>query len=123
MIDAKMLATLPSADDVFYEVWGVWIPRRGDNAVFAMEVVANFGAILTAELFEKNYDETGDGATTGLTMEFDQRPDRLTITKLGAKELVRFRLKVEKGRNAGAGEVGMALYRFLEPVWFESVKG
>jgi len=97
MIDAKMLATLPSADDVSYDVWGVWIPRRGDNAVFTMEVVANFGALLTAELFEKNYNETGDGTTSGLTMEFDQRPERLSITKLGAKELVRFRLTVRKG--------------------------
>lgn len=120
MIDAKMLAT--KKEDETVSVFGVWIPRRGDNAIFTIEVIDNFGAFVTAEVYQKNYDEVGDGTATGTTMTFDQTTGRQSITRLGSKELVRIKLTVERGGLLSPTEVGMFLFRFLEPVWFEAVK-
>lgn len=121
MIDAKILAT--RSDDTDVEVWSVWIPRRGDNVIFTMEVPANFGTYVVAALYQKNYDEVGDGASASASMTFDQTTGRLSVTKLGAKEIVRFKLTIQRGGDLGPSEVGWFLFRFLEPVWFESVKG
>ena len=121
MIDAKMLATYTI--DVSVEVWGVWIPRRGDNVVVPMEVVANYGTYLLAEIYHKNYDETGNGAATGQSMVFDQSVERKTITLLGAKELIRVKLTLQRGGDLGEDEAGLVLFRFLQPAWFEAVKG
>lgn len=119
MIDAKMLATFPT--DQTLEVWGVWIPRRGDNVIFPLEVVANYATVLTAELFQKNYDESGNGTSASASTAFDETVGRQSITKLGAKELLRFRLTLARGVSA-SDDCGLVLFRFLQPVWFETVK-
>jgi hypothetical protein len=119
MIDAKMLAT--TLGDVVYDVWGVWIPRRGDNVIFTVEVVTNYGTVFTVQLFEKNYDEPGDGSDALAGTGFDETTGRVSFTKLGAKELIRVRLSISRGGSLPVRDVGLLLYRFLQPVWFEKV--
>lgn len=121
MIDAKWLATGATGDPTV-DVWGVWIPRRGDNLLFHVEVVSNYGTNFDVELFEKNYDEVGDGADALVGTGFEEATGRQSFTKLGAKELVRVRLTLQRGASLPAGDVGLVLFRFLEPVWFETVK-
>ena len=120
MIDAKVLATGLKGDEPI-SVWSVWIPRSGDNVTFTLEVAANYGTVLTAELYQKNYDEVGDGTATGSSTVFGGSTGRQAFTKLGAKELVRVRLTLEP-EAALEDEVGWVVLRFLQPVWFESVK-
>jgi hypothetical protein len=121
MLDAKVLATVLD-EGLPVEVWGVWIPRRGDNAIFSMEVVYNYGTMVTAELFMKDYDDAGDGSATGQSFAFDVATGRQSITQLGAKELVRVKMTLNRGDGLSVDDVGVILFRFLEPVWFESVK-
>lgn len=122
MIDAKILATYLD-DNLGVEVWGVWIPRRGDNVILTIELPANYGSYVVAELYQKNYDEVGDGTSASASVTFDQTTGRQSLTKLGAKEIVRFKLTIQRGGSLGSTEVGWFLCRLLEPVWFESVKG
>jgi len=125
MIDSKLLVTTKSSGgQPPYDVWGVWIPRKGDNAIFTMEVAATYEADVTAELFQKNYDEVGDGASAGVSMSFapNEGPLRKSITKTGAKELVRFKLTIARGSRLEDDEIGWFLFRFLRPVWFETIK-
>jgi hypothetical protein len=119
MIDAKVLATGPTGDDPV-TVWGVWIPRRGDNTIFTLEVVANYSTSLTAELFDKNYDDPGDGVSASASTTFRSTTGRQSFTKLGCKELVRVKLTVQP--DGVIDDIGLVLFRFLEPVWFEAVK-
>lgn len=123
MIDAKLLATLRPLDDPStIDVYGVWIPRRGDNVRFPVEVVANSGVFLTATLFQKSYAETGNGTSAGVSVTFDQSTGRQTMELLGAKELVRVKLSLDPGSDLSGSQIGLTLFRFLQPVWFEAVK-
>lgn len=122
MIDGKILATRASDEDGPLEVWGVWIPRKGDNLLFTLEVVKNYHTTLTAEMFERNYDEVGDGLFAGESVQFKAEEGRQSFTKLGAKEIVRIKLTIERYESLPKGEVGLVLFRFLQPVWFEAVK-
>ena len=120
MIDAKLLATKTTDETV--TVYGVWVPRRGDNVRLTVEVVDNQGVDLDVLVLQKNYEDTGDGATTGVSTGFDQVSGRQTVEVLGAKELIRFELRLARGLDLPSGEIGTVLLRFLEPVWFESVE-
>ena len=122
MIDGKILATQKSDEEGPLEVWGVWIPRKGDNLIFTMEVAKNYLTKVTAELFEKDYDEVGDGAFAGQSLEFDADEGRRSFTRLGAKEIVRIKLTVKRTDSLPERDVGWCLFRFLQPVWFEAVK-
>ena len=55
-------------------------------------------------------------------MTFDKTAERQSITKLGSKEVVRFKLSIQRGNSLREDEVGWCLFRFLGPVWFEAVK-
>jgi hypothetical protein len=120
MIDAKVLATGPRGSDPI-TVWGVWIPRRGDNTIFTLEVVGNYSTLLTAELFQKDYADPGDGTSASASTSFNSSTGRQSFTKLGCKEVVRVKLTLEPA-GVQSGEVGLVLFRFLQPVWFEAVK-
>ena len=50
MIDGKVLVTKESEVDGPLEVWGVWIPRRGDNAIFALEVAVEIGVVARVQI-------------------------------------------------------------------------
>lgn len=117
MLDAKLLPTFDLEHNKTVTVYGVWIPRRGDNVRLTVEVVANQAATMVATLFQKNYDEPGDGTTTGVALTFTSI-GRQTMELLGAKELVRLQLKLDPSGT----DVGKVLYRVLQPVWFETVK-
>ena len=123
MIDAKLLATYDlNGGGGPLDVYSVWMPRKADNVRFTVDVVANFGTELTATLLERNYDETGDGATTGVFVDFTQSMGRQTLERLGCKDLVRFRFRLNRGDALQDTEIGWVLLRVLQPVWFESVK-
>lgn len=122
MIDAKLLATRNMDTGSSYDVYGVWIPRKGDNLRLTAEVVANYGTDLTVTIFQKNYEDTGDGATAGVSTTFNQTTGRKTMELLGCKELIRMKLTLAPGGDLAASEVGLVLFRFLQPVWFETVK-
>lgn len=115
MIDAKLL---PSYKSEPLTVYGVWIPRKGDNLRLTVEVVWQLGADFTATLYQKNYADVGDGASTAASVEFKAATGRQSMELLGVKELVRVALTCAPNADA----VGLALYRALHPVWFETVR-
>lgn len=121
MLDAKLLPTFDKDSRDTLTVYGVWMPRKGDNLRLTVEVVWNVFADFTVTLFQKNYDEVGDGATTGVSLAFPVTTGRQTMELLGAKELVRLRIDLDPGGAITTG-VGLVAYRILQPVWFESVK-
>ncbi len=126
MIDAKPLATLgPSEIDPPpgpVEVWGVWIPRKGDNLILPIDVVFNHGVNFRVELYHKNYGDPGDGASASASATFSQITGRQNLTQLSCKELVRVKLTLDRGSALVGNDVGIVFYRFLQPLWFESVK-
>lgn len=123
MIDAKLLATYDlDGGGGPLDVYSVWMPRKADNVRFTVEVVANYRTELAATLWERNYDETGDGATAGVAVGFNQTMGRETLEKLGCKDLVRFQFRLNRGEDLLDTEIGWVLLRVLQPVWFESVK-
>jgi hypothetical protein len=123
MIDAKLLATR-GWDDGSAEVvvYGVWIPRHGDNVRLTIEVVDNQGTDLEVTILHKDYADSGDGTASGAYTVFDQVTGRRTLELLGAKELIRFALSLRRGGDLKDGQFGSVLIRFLEPVWFETVR-
>ena len=122
MIDAKLLATFDAQAGSPVDVYGVWIPRKGDNARFTLEVVQNYFTDFTAEVHQKNYEDTGDGSAAGPSVNFNKATGRQTMELLGCKELVRFKLSLQRGSGLPGADVGLVLFRFLQPVWFEAVK-
>jgi hypothetical protein len=125
MLDAKILAT-STADDSSggrpIVVWGVWIPRKGDNLILPVEIVFNFGVDLAVDLYHKDYADPGDGNAASASVTFDEITGRQNMIKLGCKELVRVRLTLDRGNELEESQVGILLYRFLQPTWFEAVK-
>ena len=123
MIDANLLLTYSwnAIPPLPPEVWGTWIPRAGDNGRFVVEVPSNVGALVTVEVFQKNYGDVGDGVTAGVSVVFNGVTGRQTMEVIGAKEVIRFKVKIERGA-VPKSDVGWFLIRFLQPVWFESVK-
>lgn len=121
MLDAKLLPTFDKNSQETLTVYGVWMPRKGDNLRLTVEVVWTKFAVLKATLFQKNYDEVGDGTTAGVSLTFSLTTGRQTMELLGAKELVRVQLELDPGGDVTTG-VGLVAYRLLQPVWFESVK-
>ena len=123
MIDAKLLATpdVHGASEV--DVYGVWIPRKGDNARFTLEVAQNYFTDLTAQVYQKNYEDTGNGTAAGIGVNFRKATGRQTMEILGCMELIRFKLSLQRGSGLPGADVGLVLFRFLRPVWFEAVKG
>lgn len=124
MIDAKLLPTLVKATDDPVNVYGIWIPRKGDNMRLTVEVAVNYGAELDVEVLEKNYEDPGDGTSTTVSVSYsDSEVGRKTMEVLGCKELVRLKLVLNSGDSLPADtDIGWVLLRFLHPVWFESVK-
>lgn len=120
MIDAKWLPTYDTEAEGQLFLYGVWIPRRGDNVRMTIEVVANMSAVLTATIFEKNYDEVGNGDATAAEVVFDATTGRQTLEALGVKELVRLQFKLAPHSELEEG-IGKILYRVLQPAWFESL--
>ncbi|MBK8097555.1 MAG: hypothetical protein IPK26_10625 [Planctomycetes bacterium] len=125
MIDAEVLMTRRQLDDatVDVEVFGVWVPRRGDNLRCTVEVVAAYGAELTVELLQKGMDQVGDGApfSPTTTLVFSG-VGRQTAEWSGLMEVVRFRLSLARSDTLSEGLRGWVVFRFQEPVWFESVR-
>jgi hypothetical protein len=122
MLDAQMLATFKEGGTDPLVVYGVWIPRKGDNGLFMVEVVANYGTVLTVAMVDKNYEDVGNGGSPVAFVEFTEVAGREVMEVLGAKEVVRFLLTLERGQSLEEEEYGWVALRFLQPVWFEAVK-
>ncbi len=85
-------------------------------------MVHNYFTDLAVEVLERNYDEVGNGSSAGVSVSFVETAGRQTMEVLGSKELIRFKLSLVAGGNLPGGDVGIVVFRFLEPVWFESVE-
>jgi len=121
MIDAKLLATsIDKSNPV--ELWGTWIPRQADNVIFAVELVTNYLTDLTVEVFEKDYSDVGDGLSSAVSVAYASEIGIKTMTRIGAKELVRVKVSLSRSVDLPELDVGLVLVRFLQPVWFETEK-
>jgi len=100
-------------------VYGPWIERKGDNLIARADAVdLAVGATLTVRLFTKNIEDTGNGdeVWSGTTIQLTS-PGRgvarwLSNSGIGIKELVRYKFEPSSG---------WALFRMLDPVWYDSV--
>jgi hypothetical protein len=119
MIDAKMLLT--TLEVAPYDVYGVWIPRKGDNAILTMEVVENYLTDITFAVYTKNYEDPGDGVASGVSASFADTTGRQSVEITGCEELIRVKVTIGRNSRLGASDIGHFLYRFLQPVWFEAV--
>jgi hypothetical protein len=125
MIDARVLATHPkpaSSTPDFVKLFGVWIPRGGDNLRIVFEAVSNLGTNIWISLYHKNRGDAGNGSLAPGGMKLTEPSGRYTHEWAGLKEQVRFWFSLSPGASLSTGQVGMIMYRFLQPVWFESVK-
>jgi hypothetical protein len=123
MIEAETLMTYRQGVAGSVKVFGVWIPRQGDNAKFSVEVSTLKHATLTVEVFQKGMDDVGDGTAyaPSTTMVFTTT-GRQAQEWLGVKEAIRFSLVIAPTEALPEGEFGWVMFRFLHPIWFESVK-
>ncbi|MEZ6195167.1 MAG: hypothetical protein R3F20_05475 [Planctomycetota bacterium] len=97
-------------------VYGPWMPRQGDNITFTLDLV---GAKLTGnfvvELVTKNSEDTGAGTLSGVTA-VKSTAGQIDATARGVEELVRYRYTFSE---AAAGD--WALFRMLDPIWWDDV--
>jgi hypothetical protein len=115
------------AQYLFYSdsVYSPWFPRRGDNVLVTLDLIAISGGQLVVQLFTKNTENSGDGndADVGGTTKIDTSTvGRTTVQWLstltpGLLELCRYKFSWD---HASAG--ARAFFRMLPPLWFDSVK-
>lgn len=122
MLDSRLLMTFPAGSPANYNLWGVWIPRRGDDLTLPIEVTANSNAKVGFEIYHKNYGDVGDGASVGAGAVFDGVAEIQVVEAPGVKELVRVLLEVGVSGEPTPGTIGWFLFRFLQPNWSESVE-
>lgn len=126
MFEAQSLMT-----DSLVEVFTPWFPRGGDHARFTVDVVSlgqAGGGIpeLTVRVWTKNSEDTGEGSNADATVSIVRTAVGRTTTEwlstnsTGLKELVRY--KVAVANTADLGTVWV-LFRMLQPVWFNAVRG
>ena len=101
-------------------VYTMWMPRQGDNVIFAIEVINRDACDLTIEVFDKDEATSGDGAVITGTSTTISANEVKTITVTGVKELVR--LKLSATDNGGAASVAFVIYRVLSPIWYDTAK-
>lgn len=107
-------------------VYSPWFPRRGDNVLVTLDLIAISGGKLDVQLFTKNTEEAGDGTDSdggGATIIDTSAIGRTTLEwqssalTPGLLELCRYKFSWNSG---AAGS--RALFRMLPPVWFDTVK-
>ena len=101
-------------------VYTLWLPRQGDNVIFAIEVIQRDSCDLTVEVWEKDEATTGDGAAITGTSTTISANEIKTITVTGVKELVR--LKLTATDNGGATSAPFVIHRVLSPIWYDTAK-
>jgi hypothetical protein len=118
MFDAQLLISTGTGGSAT-SVYGPWFSRGGDNAEFAVEVIAMDATDLTTVFVTKNRDESGDGdaIATRVIENTAAGVQRDTVVASDAmKELVRYKFTV----TGASGK--WVLFRVLAPVWYDSVK-
>lgn len=116
MFDAQLL--FPGASGATLSVYGPWFPKRGDSAVFTMEVVQVNSCKLTVDVFTKNSEDTGDGAAAGGSAITRSTVGRTSGERTSLKELVRYKFTVTGQTPATTDWV---LLRMVQPAWFNTV--
>ena len=125
-----MFAAQSLITDNLVEVYSPWFPRGGDHARFTVDVVSmgqSGGGVpeIAVRVWTKNTEETGDGADADATVSIVRTTvgrttqEWLSTSTTGLKELVRYKFSV--GNTSDVGTV-WALFRMLNPVWFDAVK-
>lgn len=116
MIDGQLLYTDANTTT---SVYGPWFPRPADNAIFLLEIIARHisSGDLTMEILHKNSEDTGTPATAKASI-VQGAVGRHATTVTGLKELVRFKFIMESSDDNDA----WALFRALQPEWYDSVK-
>jgi hypothetical protein len=116
MFDAQFLIADVSSS---LAVYGPWMSRNGDYAVFAVELIAKSANAtnIQFQVYHKNVEDAGDGVSIGSVQSISslivQPAERGPLM-----ELVRFKLIINVG---GAGGMGWALFRMLTPHWFSAL--
>jgi hypothetical protein len=119
MFDAQLLV----ADAANFDVYGPWIPREGDNALFSVDVqeLSLTGAAqFQVQLETKGHEDAGNGSAIS-PLQF-----QIAITSAGQdtqlvsgqlQDMVRYRFIFND--DAAAGD--WVLFRMLPPIWFDAV--
>ncbi len=127
MIETFALATHPAPAAPPYpsfdvQVYSRWFTRGGDNAVFAAQLSFVYAAEVTIEVFHKNRGDVGNGTSMAGSLSLTAATKFAYAEWLAMKEFVRFRISITPPVGIKGSPVGKALIRFLQPVWFETVK-
>lgn len=108
-------------------VYSPWFPRRGDNVLATLDLIVITGSgKLKIDLFTKNSEDPGNGrlvdvsGTTNIdtnTVGRTTQEWKSATLSPGLLELCRYKFSWDHGL---AGD--RALFRMLQPVWFDTVK-
>lgn len=111
--------TIIQADESETILFSPWLNRSADNAVFTYEEIQLGGSStqLEVKVYTKNTEETGDGSARSETFASVGSSSVKTARFNGLEEMVRFRFRVHSG---SIGETNFAIYRMLEPTWFDT---
>jgi hypothetical protein len=102
-------------------VFSPWETRFADNIRVIVEVAAIYNASITIDLYEKNIDDIGDGTSKAGSISTASVGRTAPQEWTAVKEMVRYKITVAWGGTAGSG--GWVLFRLLDLVWFDTVKG
>ena len=117
MFEAQYLMTDNSSGNHFF---GPWVSRAADNITYMVAIEQISGATLTVELWEKNLEDSGNGAqhtdaTTGALSATGETSEDVA----GVEELVRYRYTIKANEPS---TLGWVLFRMLPPVWGDAVE-
>lgn len=114
MFQAQLLIR-PSTSDL--SVYNPWFNRGGDYLRTTLDPVGLQGATLTVKVLITNRQDSGDGVEIEGTSIVGTTVGRSTAEWGGLEELVRYEFTV------GTASGNWALFRMLDPVWFDGVSG
>jgi hypothetical protein len=97
-------------------VYGPWMRRQGDGIRAIGELIAQNTGDVDVTVLTKATDESGDGTAVSGTLSLDTVGTVQSQEFTGLKDLVRYKFTA-----TGTTAAHYALFRMLEPIWFDSV--
>ncbi len=101
-----------------HEVFGPWMSKGGGKVIVTVDVAGldGKGAELYVKLYTKNSEDVGHGSILPGSLNSSTTGTNSLVFN-NAKELVRYHFTVPKAAADGS----RALFRMLNPVWFDSL--